>query len=348
MLCRSIIFTKVPLVKALRYKEIFQLVPFFYFAKMPFSKYAMHFPAVLEYDVDNFTEEIQPYEDELRRRGLSEDVISLGRKLPSQVRVRKEILHLLTALTNFHFFEYGSGGNCWGIQTPMIDVDKLSEDELKKLNTQTSHWTIRSFVYPDVAKDLQIVDFTTCQSFCEVAENSYSYFTVNPHTEANNEIKIPPTFESVLDNYYALDEDDRFTVRQCIGLMFEGVELFESKRSVSLLSTISSIEGMARLDLLKYGESKNLSACDSFLRYLKTFVAGRSEEKFRRYYAKRCEITHEGVLFLNDLDLYEQTNEEDWRFRLEVQQVARLALYNWLNVRRKNRNTVGMRSTAYT
>ena len=48
-------------------------------------------------------------------------------------------------------------------------------------------------------------------------------------------------------------------------------------------------------------------------------------------YAKRCEISHEGVLFLNDLDLYEQTNDEDWKLRLEVQQIARLALYNWLH-----------------
>ena len=331
MLCRNIIFTKVTLVKALRYRDVFQVVPFFYFKNMPFSEYAWHFPAVLEYEVESIMEEIRPYEEEFRRRGLSEDVISFGRKLPSQVRVRKEILHLLTALTNFQFFEYGSGGNCWGIQTPMKDVKELNEEELERINNQTSHWTIRSFVYPDVAKDLQIDGFTKCQSFCEAVENSYSYYTVNPHAEANSEIKIPPHFESVLDCYFALGEDERFTVRQCIGLMYEGVDLFESKRSVSLLSTISSIEGMARLDVLKYGENKNLGACDSFLRYLKKFVAGRSEDKFRRYYAKRCEISHEGVLFLNDLDLYEQTNDEDWKLRLEVQQIARLALYNWLH-----------------
>ena len=79
-------------------------------------------------------------------------------------------------------------------------------------------------------KDLQIDGFTKCQSFCEAVENSYSYYTVNPHAEANSEIKIPPHFESVLDCYFALGEDERFTVRQCIGLMYEGVDLFESKR----------------------------------------------------------------------------------------------------------------------
>lgn len=70
MLCRNIIFTKVPLLKAYRYRDVFQLVPFFYFKNMPFSKYAWHFPAVLEYEVRDVKEEIQPYEDELREKGL--------------------------------------------------------------------------------------------------------------------------------------------------------------------------------------------------------------------------------------------------------------------------------------
>lgn len=81
-------------------------------------------------------------------------------------------------------------------------------------------------------------------------------------------------------------------------------------------------------------ENKNLRAGDSFIRYVKTYVAGRSEDKFRRYYAKRCEIIHEGALFLSDIDLYGRTDANDWKFRLEVQQVSRLALYNWL--RRKH------------
>jgi len=334
MLCRNIIFTKVPLLKAYRYRDVFQLVPFFYFKNMPFSKYAWHFPAVLEYEVRDVKEEIQPYEDELREKGLPEETIALGRKLPSQIRVRKEILHLMTALTNFQFFEYGNGGNCWGIQTPMEDVDKLTDEEREKLNHQTSHWTIRAYIYPDVANDLQIGDFTECKIFCEMANDSMQYFTNNPHSEANHEIKIPPYLDLILDRYYSLSDVDKDVVRQCIGLMYEGVDLFETKRSVSLLSTISSIEGMARLDVMKYGENKNLRAGDSFIRYLKTYVAGRSEDKFRRYYAKRCEITHEGALFLSDIDLYGRTDENDWKFRLEVQQVARLALYNWL--RRKH------------
>ena len=112
--------------------------------------------------------------------------------------------------------------------------------------------------------------------------------------------------------------------------------MFNTNRSVSLLSIVSSIEGMAKLDLKKYGNGERLGSADRFLRYLKTYVAGRSEQKFREYYKRRCEITHEGQLFLSDIDLYGdiQKQDEDWRFRLEILQAARLAFFNWM--RRKN------------
>jgi hypothetical protein len=89
---------------------------------------------------------------------------------------------------------------------------------------------------------------------------------------------------------------------------------------------------MAKLDWEKYEPGKKLGSGKRFLRYLKTYVAGKSESKFKVYYKKRCEITHEGRLFLGDMDLFQnvQKQDDDWRFRLEVLQAARLAIYNWL------------------
>ena len=104
MIRKSIIFTDVPLLKAFLYRERFQLVPFFYFKGAPLSKFARHFPAVLEYECED-KEEMLPMEAELLKRGLSEDVVRLGRSIPESQRVKREILHLLTALTNYHFFE---------------------------------------------------------------------------------------------------------------------------------------------------------------------------------------------------------------------------------------------------
>lgn len=332
MLYRNIIFTNAPFIKAFRYRDVFQLVPFFYSSQAPISVYASHFPAFLEYEVENEVAEILNCEEEFRKKGIAEDALALVRKIPSQTRVRKEIIHLLSSLTNFHFFEYGAEHNCWGIQAPMKNVDSLNEEELEKLNNQTSHWTIRSYVYPGLSQDLNISGFSPCKEYCEPCDNSRAYFTVNLNIANNPEIKFPPYLEYVFDRYFSLAEDEKETVRQCVGLLYEGIELFASKRSVSLLSIVSSIEGMAKLDLQKYGNGEQLRPTMRFLRYLKTFVAGKSEEKFRLYYEKRCEITHEGVLFLSDIDLYGdiQKQNEDWLLRLEILQAARIALYDWL------------------
>ena len=335
MYCRCVVFTDAPLIKALRYRDVFQFVPFFYFPNAPFSVYARHFPCFLEYKVDNHEERL-PVEDMLRGNGLDEEVLKLSRRIPSQIRARKEVLHLLTSLTNFRFFDYASGNNCWGIQTSMKDVGELTAEELDTLNNQTSHWTIRNYVYPNCADDLKINTFTACKEYYYPIDNPRDYFTVNCNLDNNTEIKIPPYFDCIIDRYFALNENERTVVRQCVGLLYEGVNLFDTNRSISLLSIVSSIEGMAKLDLKKYGNGLKLGPTDRFLRDLKTYVAGRSEDKYRLYYKKRCEISHEGALFLSDLDIYGdiQKQDEDWRFRLEVLQAARLALYNWL--RRKN------------
>lgn len=318
-------------MKAYRYRDLFQLVPIFNMPTAPISLYASHIPCVLEYQSDDI-EETFPTENMLREKGITEEVLKLGRKVPGQTRARKEILHLLSAFTNFHFFEYAGGKNCWGIQTPMKDVNQLSEEETNKLNNQTSHWTISGYLYPNLAEELKISYLTACNEYYESTDEPIAYFTVNPNLDNNPEIKIPPYLDFIIDRYYSLCDEEKDVVRQCMGLLYEGIELFNTNRSVSLLSIVSSIEGMAKLDLRKYGNGERLKPTDRFLRYLKTYVAGRSEQKFREYYKRRCEITHEGQLFLSDIDLYGdiQKQDADWRFRLEVLQAARLAMYNWM------------------
>lgn len=331
MYCRSVVFTDAPLMKAVRYRDVFQVVPFFYFPKAPFSIYAHHFPCFLEYEADGKEERLL-IEDDLKNFGLSEEVLKQGRMIPNQTRVRREILHLLTSLTNFRFFEYSVANNFWGVQTPMKDLRELTSEEQERLNSQTSHWTIRGYTYPNCADDFKITSFIACKEYYQAVDDSRSYFTVNCNLESNPEIKIPPYLNVVLDHYYSLNENDKAIVRQCVGLLYEGVGLFDTNRSISLLSIVSSIEGMAKLDLKKNGNRVNVGPTGRFLRYLNTYVAGKSEDKFRKYYKKRCEITHDGYLFLSDLDLYGdiQKQDSDWLFRLDVLQTARLALYNWL------------------
>ena len=170
MIRKSFIFTDVPLLKAFMYKKRFQLVPFSYFKGAPFSKFARHFPAVLEYECED-KEEMQPMEAELLKRGLSEDVVKLGRSIPESQRVKREILHLLTALTNYYFFEYNASLEHYGVQVPMDDFNTLSPEDTEKFNNQISHWTIPAYLYPKVGEQLQQQTFTDCTEFCEEATN---------------------------------------------------------------------------------------------------------------------------------------------------------------------------------
>jgi len=331
MIYRTIIFTNSPLLRAIRYGDRFQLVPFFYFHNAQITECARHFPAYLEYEAEKI-EECSGIENELRKKGVGEDVIQFGKSLPNQERVKREIIQLLTCITNFRFFEYDFSDNGWGIQTPLSDIKELSSEELKALDNQTSHWTIHGYYYPGLKEDLKISAFTQCTELCKPHLDGRSYFTNNPNIENNPEISIPPNLEFCLDRYYGLPDEQRKRVKHCLGLLSDGIALFDTKRSVSLLAIVSSIETMALLDYELYGQAPKLGPMAQFTRYLKRYVAGHSEDKFKSYYKKRCEITHEGSLFLGDIDIYADLSKqhEDWMLRLEIMQAARMALYNWL------------------
>ena len=72
MIKRSIIFTNAPLLKGLKYRDLFQLVPIYHFSNAPISAYMTHFPAFLEYKT-NGTETKILCEQELRDYGVSEE-----------------------------------------------------------------------------------------------------------------------------------------------------------------------------------------------------------------------------------------------------------------------------------
>ena len=336
MFCRSIIFTNSPLLKAYRYRDKFQLVPITQTINAPLSTYARHFPAFLEFQVED-CEEIDPImEKVIKEKGLPLNLIKQSRVIPEQSRIRREILQLLSVFTNFLFFEYTSMRGYWGIMTPYQKFEKIDEKAASMYNNQTSSWFINAYVYPDLKDDLTIEKFTECSDYYESVDEPMEYFTVNPNLENNPEIKIPPYLDFIIDRYYSMDREVRIKVRQIVGLLYDGIELFDTKRSVSLLSIISSIEGISLIDYQMYGQTPNLGAKNRVLRYLKRYVAGKSGNKFAEYYAKRCDITHESSLFLGDVDSFGNLDEQDrdWRFRMEVMQVARLALYNWM--RRKD------------
>ena len=330
MLFKTIIFSNAPVLKGFKFRDRFQLVPFFS-ESHPMSKYITHFPAFLEYEADVVEEELI-IEKKLREKGFSEEIIKKGRLIPNKERVKKEILQLLTCLTNYHFFSYDSSDAIWGVQIPSDNLDEISPNELAQLDEAKSKWTLGCYRYPGMKEDLTINHYTQVSDYYDTSSSTTDYFTNNPGVWLTPELSFPQYIEFCLDRYYASEEDVYQKTKHCLGLLADGIALFDIKRSVSLLAIVSSIEGMALMDYKMYGETKGLGAKNRFTRYLRRYVAGQSTEKYEKYYAKRCNITHESELFIGDLDIYANLEEQerDWQFRLEIMQVARIALYHWL------------------
>ncbi len=331
MLFRTIVFSDVPVLKGFKYRNRFQLVPFFYSESAPISKYAKHFPVFLEYEVDT-NEENYLLEDVFRGTFLSKEQIKAGRFIPHQKHIIKEIVQLLTCLTNFHFFVYDSSVAIWGVQLPSEGLEVINSEEWERIDMSESKWTIGCYRYPDWKDNLQIEQFSKIPEHYDTEYSSWDYYTNNPSKEYSPKLSFPRHIEQCLDNYYQLEDKTYRRTKYCMSLLADGIALFDTKSSVSFLSIISSIEGMALLDNELYGENKKLRVTKRFKRYLQLYVAGKSTDKFEAYYEKRCEIAHEGDIFISDYDIYSNIDEqnEEWGMRLEAKQIARIGLYNWL------------------
>lgn len=320
MIVKTVVFCDVPIFKGFKYREKFQLVPFHETELKLMMQYANHFPLFLEFAFDKVYEKL-PFESELRSLGISEDKILASRHIPTQERIRDEILQLLTCLTNYHFFSYKAFNSIWGVQ---FSLEKQSENDLK------SRWTVGCY------RDVNTNHTQTIEKFTDISffyNNTVSdYFTYKPTSIFSSEISFPLNLEDCLDKYYSLDDVTSKRVRHCVCMLSDGIELFNRKRSVSLLSIISSIEGMALIDNQKYANNDRLSPTKRFIKYLETYVAGKSTEKFSKFYKRRCNVAHESELCIGDIDIYADIEEQDkdLLFRIEIMQAARMGLYNWL------------------
>lgn len=331
MLFKTIIFSDVPVLKGFKYRNRFQLVPFFYSESAPRPEHTGHFPVFLEYEVETIENEYF-LDDILYDKGFTEEQIKNVHFIPYRKRVKKEIVQLLTCLTNFHFFIYDSFTGIWGIQLPSNGLNKMKSKEWEGIEMSESKWTIGCYRYPGWKDDLQIEQFSKIPEHYDTDYSSSEYYTNNPGKEYSPKLSFPRHIEQCLDNYYQLEDEIYRRTKYCMNLLADGIALFDTKCSVSFLSIISSIEGMALLDNELYGENKKLRVTKRFKRYLQLYVAGKSTDKFEAYYEKRCEIAHEGDIFISDYDIYSNIDEqnEEWGMRLEAKQIARIGLYNWL------------------
>ena len=326
---RSIFFTKTPIKGYYRYKDVFQIFPC-NLEDTPSSKYQKHFPNILEYwiepdEIINFAKDFDELNNLVNFTGTS-------------ILKQDKYLSLLTAFTNNHFFRYFDTTGSWGM--PM-----LKDDPGKEANTWSSKWCLPLFHSPDLAEQLRIENFSN-QDLPEIERlEDKVYFMQNPNLD--NDSKIPITFPKSIDNifnsYFSLNPNELKFVDPAIDFNLAAVELKDIRKTLSLLSSFTAVETMIELEYM-HKSVERCSTCGQlkysisrkFREYLLKYIGNteNNKKKFNSFYSIRSKIAHTGQqLFTERLfsDVPKDIGEKEFITRLEILQMGRLAIYNWLH-----------------
>ena len=346
---RKIVFTNSNMKAGFRFEDIFQILPINMDGK-PQNPCARHFPLYLEYTIEF-------------ANGEPEDFFELG---AIRINKEKEILNLLSCLTNHRFFNYDSSMMGWGIIMPNKLSDDMTEDEKKNFNNQESQLFLGGYIYKGLKEDMQIDHFSDLKEEIVYKEaRMHEYYTDDPVDDFQHEISFPNTISSALYYYFNLSQKTREKVNSCIYLACDGMDISAQKRSLSFLSYVSAIEGLVDLDVdddeIKF-ECKSCQSIKSspytcpqcgrpiwgvkqkFVNFLSKFVAGseKSQKIYKDIYNLRSKMTHTGKLFLSDYELSfsekpNVKNEDDWLMRLKTLQLFRISLDCWLRYPEKKK-----------
>ncbi len=339
---KTIVFSYSRLKTCFRFENKFQILPLDMNNK-PQCPYAFHYPIFLEYTIDFQDKE-------------PEDVFELQ---AIRINKEKEIINLLSCLTNHRFFSYDQSKNAWGVMMPDAVINDMTQNEVDALNNQESNMFIAIYKYNGMGEDLHIECFTEYYPKANLIRNDkHLYYTNNPIDDNQHDIFFPETIYYALHQYYNLSLKTRQKVNSSIYLACDGIDISANKRSLSFLSYVSAIEGLVDLDS-DNGEIKFCcKSCQSieaspykcptcgrpiwgvkqkFINFLSKYVAG-SEDSHKKYsdiYNLRSKLTHTGKLFLGDYDMsFEKSDLErkymDGLMRLETLQLFRISLDCWL------------------
>ncbi len=345
---KTIAFTNAFLNIGFRYDNKFQILPLSTDNK-PYCPYASHYPFFLEYTIEYQKEEPKDTNELLQCR----------------INKEKEILNLLSCLTNYRFFQYTPSNNVWGIQMPNKKVEEMNEDELKTMDNQNSIYVLALYIYQGLKNDLNIDNFSNYTFNHAVYKDNtrHKYYTDNPIDNNLHFLTIPNTLNESLQVYYNLSPKTKQKVNSCIYLACDGMDISNYKRSLSFLSFVAAIEGLVNLecddDEIQF-ECHNCQTIkespyhcpncgrpiwgikQKFINFLSKFVMNseKSQKKYKDIYNLRSKLTHTGKLFVGDYDLSLDNNVDsqeynDWLMRLETLQLFRIALDSWLRYKDK-------------
>ncbi len=318
---KVIIFCSNPLEGVFTFEDKWQIYPL-KSEHAPYSKHVKYYPIVLEFFVEDKQDTPIPKAFEEARRTVV--------KMTNQGNKVKEITSLLTAFSNYRFYQ----------QTVSAQYFFEAPEEITEaVNEQSSKAGYNLYLYPQMQGDpitkLSTVDFPKV----EEASHPDCFMHYGPPEET---VKFSKLLSAALHNFYALQEGDRKNVYAALSLICNGVELKDTMKSLSFISLVSSIETMVNLEY-KEITVERCKECGTdiykvaakFRDYLLRYVSNNEETKkdINRIYSVRSKIAHAGQLFLGD-NMIDWSNDtiqnEQWQIYIQTMQVARVSVINWV------------------
>jgi hypothetical protein len=321
-------FTKVPLGGYYKYKDVFQIFPAD-FDNMPKSKLQRHFINILEYWTTE--DELKPIPGEFEGIDPYSEYVAIATK-------KDKFLALLTAFTNNIFFNYTNTSGSWGI--PVLSEDLKSEE----INSWKSIWCMPYFHWPELPDQLKIKDFTVQRIESIKRVDHKIFYTNDPNLDYSSKenIVFPSSIDEIIDAYFILDSTMMGILDSAISYTVAAMDLKESKKTLSLLASFTSVETMVNLEYKELIAEKcttcgqlKYSVARKFREYLLKYIghSEKNKKKFNSYYSLRSKIVHTGCQLKTELlfaDVPAKEKEEELITRIEILQIGKLAITNWL------------------
>lgn len=321
---KVIVFCSNPLIGKFRFNDLFQIYPL-KSEYAPTSGLVKFYPVVLEYHLGKIEAEPVP-------KGL-EDVAQELTLLKHNSNVQKEILNLLSIISNYHFFVPDVMPQ-WFIN---LDESK-SKDEI---DSQVSQPGLNIYTYPQLQAETKITTFSTVDyPNVELVQHQdyYSHFGL----DVDEVVKFPEHIDATIHKYYTVVGEEYEAVISAIAQIVNGIDLRDRMKSLSFLSFVSSIETMVnfenknvQVDSCKSCGQPMFKVMSKFREYI--FKYGIDNDKLKKevdkIYSLRSKMVHAGLLLLND-NLIDWGNDKqhtaEWHIHMSLMHLSRLTLVNWM------------------
>jgi hypothetical protein len=329
---RTIFFTKVPLGGHYKYKDTFQIFPCD-MENMPTSKMQEHYPNILEF----WTTDEEVIEQQTEFPELKELFNRTATKLTKQ----DKIFALLSTFTNNLFFRYTDLTGTWGIPI-------LKDDPGEEANSWSSKWFMSMYHFPDLPRQFKITSFST-QKLRDIKKVTHKeFYTYDPNLDfdSKKDIVLPSTIDELFDSYFSLDKATTSFVDSATSYTVSAIELYNSKKTLSLLASFTAMETMVNLEFKDLAADKcencgqlKFSVSKKFREYLLKYVGNsdKNKKKFNSYYSLRSKIVHTGRQLKTELlyaDVPMKDEDTELLTRIEILQIGKLAITNWLLIKK--------------